>query len=1588
MRAGRYEPIEQLLAEGGMTTTLCYDRVEGGHVVVKEINGELLPPDEWRRIQREVSPILSGGSSAHSPVIDACFDPTSGTFSVVSRFVPGPSLAARIAECGPLGLGEVLSMGQQIAIALAHHHAAGIVHCAVSPGNIVAAEEGDAWLLDIGLARSAALAGAFRERLANRAMYVAPELAGLIEREVGVQVDLYSLGIVLFESLSGQPPFQTVDPSTVLRHHATTEPPSLRGTGIAVPRALDDLVLRLLSKEPRDRGDSAVGVADQIAAITQALQRGVPEPALSPIAAATTDVRRPAFVGRVGEFAMLDRCLRDAQSGASSFVVIEGEPGIGKSNLMDAFCDEAAASGAWVLRGQAEGRSTPQPLQLLSGVVEDVASAMRRSDTLASELVERLGRDAPLLAMAVPQLEGVFRAAGTGVASPGEGGSEQIVHALAALLASLGSPERPAVVVLDDCQWGDDISLQVVRSWQRTTRLSGQSVVVIVAIRTESFPADHSLRRGDAVRIALEPLSRTQVVRLLASMADDLPAEAVDVISSHARGNPLMVSALLWGLVESGALVRANNDWRFRPGLVPIQVSRGAGAFLSTRLRFLSPRTHRLLSVAAVVGRTFNVELVAAIAGVDLEAIRESLADAEHRHLVWRLDDTHFGFAHDRLRESLLSELELPELGGLHSAAASEIEATDPTRVFELSFHYDAAAQRDQALPYARAAARIARERFDLGLAVYHLRIAERNTNEACELAILEELGELLILRGEYDAANERLVRARALAADTLTAARIEGRLGDADFKRGDGAGSEAHLLAALSLLGRPVPAAGNRYAWLLLREQGVRAARRVGSVVHSRRVLEDSSGLLEAELLTRLAYAWWFNRRTLPALWLLTRQVNVAEARSSGVAQAHAKAIYGAAITAVLPVLWRRGLRYTDEARRLHVGAGSRWGQGQALSMKAAVLHARGRFQLALDAATQAGEILEQTGDRWELSFVMWHRALCLYRLGRFDEAVEVARIVHRTGVELGAAQAEAIGLEILAKTEVATVTAEFLSELLDHAGTDAHATASATQAKACRLRSLGRQQEALALLEGSYADLHPPAHMNVYLAPLVSWLATLQRERAECADAAPRSQRRAVLRQARRTSRRALRSSWLYRPEAPRAYREAALVAGLTGSTWRTRRLLRRSATIARLQGARVELALTQAAADRYGMPGLTAHDHLTPAETDAAATDTAGQPADQPTLGLMDQFDAILEAGSMLASAGSQVDIAEAIAEACRQLLRAERCAVAKVDGSRAEATDDIEGAPFPEGRDLVSRAISTRYPVRLERAGFAPSVLVGRATEGHVRSALCAPIVIDDQAEGWFIAASTQIDDFFGVEDERLAGFISRLAAAALARERLRRELRAGIIGAQEAERARIARDLHDELGQSLTSILLGLRAAQTAVANEMADGSTVSDRLDQLREDTSDAVASLHRIAFELRPLVLDDLGFTAALRRLVAGIQEKYDLAIEVAGGEMPGEDRLPPDVETTAYRVTQEALTNIVRHAAAQSASVLLAVARGRVRIVIEDDGTGFDTTKPRTQGLGLRSMNERAALVGGTVRVTSAPGAGTAVILDIPID
>jgi signal transduction histidine kinase len=229
-------------------------------------------------------------------------------------------------------------------------------------------------------------------------------------------------------------------------------------------------------------------------------------------------------------------------------------------------------------------------------------------------------------------------------------------------------------------------------------------------------------------------------------------------------------------------------------------------------------------------------------------------------------------------------------------------------------------------------------------------------------------------------------------------------------------------------------------------------------------------------------------------------------------------------------------------------------------------------------------------------------------------------------------------------------------------------------------------------------------------------------------------------------------------------------------------------------------------------------------------------------------------------------------------------------------------------------------------------------------------------------------------------------ISELQAArveeAERREALRGELLRQVVNAQEAERQRIARDLHDATGQALTALGLGLRGISASVK----DGDEAVRGLRQLETLTANSLDELRHLISDLRPPHLDDLGLSAAIRWYAKELQARADLEVQT---EIAGEPAdVPPPVRLAVFRIAQEALTNVLKHSQARRAWVLLSYRDGQVHLQVRDDGCGFDmAARAQTRpAWGLLGMQERAALLGGRVMVQSQPGSGTQIEVEIP--
>ena len=260
----------------------------------------------------------------------------------------------------------------------------------------------------------------------------------------------------------------------------------------------------------------------------------------------------------------------------------------------------------------------------------------------------------------------------------------------------------------------------------------------------------------------------------------------------------------------------------------------------------------------------------------------------------------------------------------------------------------------------------------------------------------------------------------------------------------------------------------------------------------------------------------------------------------------------------------------------------------------------------------------------------------------------------------------------------------------------------------------------------------------------------------------------------------------------------------------------------------------------------------------------------------------------------------------------------------------------------------------------------------------------------RAEEALQQANAQLESRVSRRTAELAAAIRVLQAEIVMRqtaEESRMQLLHRLVGAQEEERGRLARELHDKMGQYLTGLIWGLHSL-TGICQPHPPSHTSLLRLLQV---TDELMREVHHLAWELRPALLDELGLNAALGNYLTQWSERTGIALDFHHCNLD-KQLLSPDIETTVYRIVQEALTNILKHAQATHVSVVVECQQNNVQVMVEDDGKGFDTeylsNKAATGGrLGVVGMQERAAMVKGTLDIESTPGGGTAVFVRIPL-
>jgi diguanylate cyclase (GGDEF)-like protein/PAS domain S-box-containing protein len=1371
--AGRYRLGRSLKSGHGVDTFLAVDDTNQSQVVLKSIFPHLIHDAARLRFEHETKVLRRLSGTGLAGLYDAGV--TDDHWYLVQPFIAGSTLEAILTD-GPLPIDTAVRIAIDIASALDIAHGAGIFHRDVKPANVIVDgidPVGTVTLIDFGFARSPLLDESLNEQLVGTVRYLAPEAAGMLAMAPDERADLYALGVLLFECLAGQPPFPGVTVGEVLREHLSIPVPEVGRLRPGMPRAVDAILQRLLSKDPADRYQSAAAVAFDLSALLTAREAGESDPRL---VVGSIDHRRtltdPAFVGREAELATLMSLVDEVRHGGSGLVLLEADSGGGKTRLLSEVASQASSSGVLLLQGQGVAETGARPFEVLHGFAEDLVSHGTNRD-LWDSIRAGVADGAPAIAQVLPPLGPLLGVTDGPDAGPERLGELRSLTVLHQLLNSIGDAAHPVLIIFDDCQWADRLTVQLLAEVFADRAHAPPFVGVIAAFRSEEVAEGHPLRAMPyANSVQLGPLSALAMRQLSESMGGPLPDEAVTTVVRLADGNPFMGAAVLRGLFESGALLGTDDGWRVDDAaLLDVQTARRSASFLVRRLELLTPDSIQVLSAGAALGKEFDFVLAAELVGHgDLAAT--ILQDATRRRLIWVDELTgRCSFAHDKIREALLGRLHQNERRDLHSRAADAMQGMEDqgASVFDLAYHLDAAGRHEAALPYALRSAETARTQHALDSALSHYRMAERGVSPEAvptRVIIAEGLGDVLTLKGAYVEAEQQLAAAHRLVTDRVHQAEVEGKLGALAFKQGDIPTARRHLEGAMARLGRPVP---RRFAWLLVRlfwELAVQATHTVAPRLTTGR--RDPAGrdedFLAMRLHSRLAYLYWFYSGKVTCAWSHLRGLNLAERYplSEELGQAYSE---HAPVMTMAP-LFGRALRYAQRSLEIRRDLGDVWGQGQSQSFAGVALYAASQFEGAEEACREAIRLLESTGDQWEVNTAGWNLAMCLYRKGQLPEAVVMAKGVYESAVAIGDQTSAGVSLSVWTRAASGEIDERLITAELARESMDASTTAELRLAAGIAAHRAGDLARADTHLDAAATTIRDSGLRQEYAAPVACWRATVARALAEGASPYDPAGQSRALKDASSAVVRARFWAWSYRNNAPHALREAALVASLRNRPRRAARYLTRSLSIAEKQGAVYEAALTrEAIAEVAASRGVGAAEL---ADARLAVRAIEGSPPERevpvaPSVSVFDRFNTLLNVGRSITAAASLNAVDIAVREAALTLLRGDTCHIISAQEARAvnPTTESGESVDIAS-RTLLDRALTNRVPVVSgdSAVGVSESLVMS-----DVRSVLAAPIIVHGDPRYCFYVTHRHISELFGEEEIQLAAFVATLAGAA-------------------------------------------------------------------------------------------------------------------------------------------------------------------------------------------------------------------------------
>jgi Cdc6-like AAA superfamily ATPase len=749
---GRYA-VRRFLGEGGRKRVyLAHDERLDRDVAIAIVKTEGLDEQGRARVRREAQAMGRLGDHPNIVTIHDVGD-DDGQPYIVSQYMSGGAVDGLDL---PLSAARTIEIAKDVCAGLAHAHKNGILHRDLKPGNVWLSADGTAEIGDFGLAVALEQSRlTMHGMLVGTVAYMPPEQA--LGSDVNERADLYSLGCMLYEMVTGRPPFVSDNPSAVISQHINTPPVAPSWHAESCPLALEELVLRLLAKDPTERPASA---GEALAALERIDPAG--KAATHSDSNVLDRLTLGVFVGREKELERLRTTFDNAVSGHGGLVMLVGEPGIGKTRTTQELETYAKMRGAQVLWGRTHESAGAPPYW--PWIQAGNQYALAHQDDLPTVIGPQMTQEA------INELTRIFPwlTQGANVGKPEEVSDPEVAQfrlfdAYAQYLKAIAH-EAPLVIALDDLHWADKPTLLLLQHVAR--ELSRTRILIVGNYRDTDITRQSALsetlaslnRETGFERIVLRGLTRDEVGAYIKARANVEPRrEVLDRIFEETEGNAFFLSEVVNLMAQEGTLTKES--------ISDIAIPDGVREALGRRLNRLTEETNELLQIAAIIGRDFTYDTLTLLGDRDEDALLKMVEEALEARVIEETEQAgRYRFTHAQMQETLLAELSTTRRVRLHGQVGEALEQRygdhAAERAGRLAMHFGEAATLsprfgEKAAKYAAAAGRQALAQAAYPEAARHFRAA-LSAREGQEMD--EEMAALLAdyARASYASAEGR----------------------------------------------------------------------------------------------------------------------------------------------------------------------------------------------------------------------------------------------------------------------------------------------------------------------------------------------------------------------------------------------------------------------------------------------------------------------------------------------------------------------------------------------------------------------------------------------------------------------------------------------------------------------------------------------------------------------------------------------------------------------------------------------------------------------------------------------------------------